>query len=172
MFRGVLCAAAAVLLHAQTADLILINGKILTVDAQDSVAEAVAISSGKIVAVGSNDAVKKLAAKNTRVIDLHGRTATPGLIDTHCHFQEAAVLYDVEVSDPAIKQISDVLARVADKVRTSKPGEWIRGSGWDEGKFAELRYIYASDLDKVAPNNPVWLEHTTGHYGAANTAAM
>jgi len=172
LFRGVLCAAAAVLLHAQTADLILINGKILTVDAQDSVAEAVAISSGKIVAVGSNDAVKKLAAKNTRVIDLHGRTATPGLIDTHCHFQEAAVLYDVEVSDPAIKQISDVLARVADKVRTSKPGEWIRGSGWDEGKFAELRYIYASDLDKVAPNNPVWLEHTTGHYGAANTAAM
>ncbi len=172
MFRGVLCAAAAVLLHAQTADLILINGKILTVDAQDSVAEAVAISSGKIVAVGSNDAVKKLAAKNARVIDLHGRTATPGLIDTHCHFQEAAVLYDVEVSDPAIKQISDVLARVAEKVRTSKPGEWIRGSGWDEGKFAELRYIYAADLDKVAPNNPVWLEHTTGHYGAANSAAM
>lgn len=159
-------------LHAQTADLILINGKILTVDAKDSVAEAVAISSGKIVAVGSNDAVKKLAAKNARVIDLHRRTATPGLIDTHCHFQEAAVLYDVEVSDPAIKQISDVLARVAEKVRTSKPGEWIRGSGWDEGKFAELRYIYASDLDQVAPNNPVWLEHTTGHYGAANTLAM
>ncbi len=157
---------------AQNADLILINGKILTVDPQDSIAEAVAISAGKITAVGSNEAVKKVAAKNARVIDLHGRTATPGLIDTHCHFQEAAVLYDVEVSDPSIKQIPDVLKRVQEKVATVKPGVWVRGSGWDEGKFAELRYIYASDLDKVAPNNPVWLEHTTGHYGVANSAAL
>ncbi len=169
---AVLYGAAGILLQAQTADLILINGKILTVDPKDSIAEAVAIAGGKIVAVGSNDAVKRLAAKNAQVIDLHGRTATPGLIDTHCHFQEAAVLYDVEVSDPSIKQIPDVLKLVAEKVRTSKPGQWVRGSGWDEGKFAELRYLYASDLDKVAPDNPVWLEHTTGHYGTANTAAM
>lgn len=160
--------------HAQnpTADLILINGRILTVDAKDSIAEAVAISSGKILAVGSTGEVKKMAAGNARVIDLHGRTATPGLIDSHCHFQEVAVLYDVEVSDPSIKQISDVLERVKDTVSHLKPGEWVRGSGWDEGKFAELRYIYASDLDKVAPDNPVWLEHTTGHYGAANSAAL
>ena len=167
-----LFAGAGILLQAQNADLILINGKILTVDPKDSVAQAVAISDGKIIAVGSNESVKQLAAKNARVIDLHGRTATPGLIDTHCHFQEAAVLYDVEVSDPSIKQIGDVLERVQEKVATLKPGQWVRGSGWDEGKFTELRYIYASDLDKVAPNNPVWLEHTTGHYGAANTAAM
>ncbi len=165
-------AGAAVLAWSQTADLILINGKILTVDAKDSVAEAIAISAGKITAVGSNEAVKKLAAKDTRVIDLHGRTATPGLIDSHCHFQEAAVLYDVEVSGPSIKSIADVLKLVKQKVATTKPGEWIRGSGWDEGKFAELRYLYASDLDQVAPNNPVWMEHTTGHYGTANSAAM
>lgn len=165
-------AASVFVIQAQTADLILINGKILTVDAKDSVAEAVAIAGGKIVGVGSSDAVKKMAAKNARVIDLHGRTATPGLIDTHAHFQEAAVLYDVEVSDPSIKQIGDVLKRVQAKVATLKDGEWVRGSGWDEGKFTELRYIYASDLDKVAPGNPVWLEHTTGHYGVANTAAL
>jgi predicted amidohydrolase YtcJ len=144
---------AGILLQAQNADLILINGKILTVDPKDSIAEAVAISSGKIIAVGSNQDVKKLAAKNAQVIDLHGRTATPGLIDSHCHFQEAAVLYDVEVSDPSIKQIADVLKRVEKKVASLKPGQWVRGSGWDEGKFAELRYIYASDLDRVAPNN-------------------
>jgi len=169
-----LLGSAAPWLHAQNtpADLILINGKILTVDAKDSIAEAVAISHGKITAVGSNGEIKKLAAKDARVIDLHGRTATPGLIDSHCHFQEAAVLYDVEVSDSSIKRISDVLDRVQTKVASLKPGGWVRGSGWDEGKFAELRYIYASDLDKVAPNNPVWLEHTTGHYGVANSAAL
>src|SRR5580700_1409684 len=164
--------ATGVLMQAQNADLILINGRILTVDAKDSIAEAIAISAGKIVAVGSTGDVKKLAAKNAQVIDLHGRTATPGLIDSHCHFQEAAVLYDVEVSDPSIKQIADVLKRVEEKVASLKPGQWVRGSGWDEGKFAELRYIYASDLDRVSPANPVWLEHTTGHYGAANSAAM
>src|SRR5580693_5468066 len=169
---SLLFAATGILMQAQNADLILINGKILTVDPKDSVAQAVAISDGKIIAVGSNESVKQLAAKNARVIDLHGRTATPGLIDTHCHFQEAAVLYDVEVSDPSIKQIGDVLKRVQEKVATLQPGQWVRGSGWDEGKFSELRYIYASDLDKVAPANPVWLEHTTGHYGAANSAAM
>src|SRR5580658_7983016 len=161
-----------ILMLAQNADLILINGKILTVDAKDSIAEAVAISAGKIVAVGSNDDVKKLATKNAQVIDLRGRTATPGLIDSHCHFQEAAVLYDVEVSDPSVKQIADVLKRVEEKVASLKPGQWVRGSGWDEGKFAELRYLYASDLDRVAPANPVWLAHTTGHYGTANTAAL
>jgi hypothetical protein len=149
-----------------------VNGHILTVDARDSVAEAVAVSSGKIVAVGSNAEVRKLAAKDARVIDLHGRTATPGLIDTHAHFQEAAVLYDVELSDPSIREIGDVTKRVRQKVAGMRPGEWVRGSGWDEGKFSELRYIYAADLDKVAPDNPVWLEHTTGHYGTANSAAL
>ena len=83
------------------ADLILINGTVLTVDPSDSIAQAVAITSGKIAAVGSTASIQKLAGPKTRVIDLHGRTVTPGLIDTHCHFQEAAQLYDVELSDAA-----------------------------------------------------------------------
>ena len=64
------------------------------------------------------------------------------------------------------------MKRVQERVATLKPGEWVRGSGWDEGKLAELRYIRASDLDKVSPENPVWLTHTTGHYGVANSAAL
>src|SRR5579863_4015816 len=157
---------------AAAQDLVLVNGKIITVDAKDSIAQAVAITGGKIVAVGSNEAARKAAAKDAQVVDLHGRAATPGLIDTHAHFQEVDALYSIDLSDPAIKKIDDVLDRVRAKVATLKPGEWVRGNGWDEGKFAERRYLYASDLDKVAPENPVYLTHATGHYGVANSYAM
>jgi predicted amidohydrolase YtcJ len=154
------------------ADLVLQNGKVLTVDASDSIAQAVAIAGGKIIAVGSNEAVRARIGSGTQVIDLRGRTATPGLIDTHVHFSEVNALYSVNLSDVGVKSIADVLKLVADQVAKTKPGEWVRGSGWDEGKLAERRYVTAADLDKVAPNNPVWLTHTTGHYGVGNTYAL
>ena len=154
------------------ADLVLINGTILTVDANDSIAQAVAIADGRIVAVGSSDAIKPRIGANTRVIDLRGRTATPGLIDSHVHFSMADAMFTVDLSDPSVKRIDDVLARVRDQVAKLKPGEWVRGRGWDEGRLTERRYISAADLDKVAPNNPVWLMQTTGHYGVANSYAL
>jgi predicted amidohydrolase YtcJ len=152
--------------------MVLTNGKILTVDASDSVAQAVAITGGRIVAVGTADQVKSRIGPSTRVIDLHGRTVTPGLLDSHVHFQEVDALYTVDLSDLAIKKMDDVLARVRDQVSRLKPGEWVRGRGWDEGKLAEKRAIFASDLDKVAPDNPVWLTHASGHFGVANSYAM
>lgn len=155
---------------SQSSDLILINGKVITVDVKDSIAQAVAIHDGKITVVGSNDEIRNLAPKGARVIDLHGLTITPGLIDTHCHFDETSVLYDITLSE--VTSIKDVVELVRKKAATLKPGEWIRGAGWDEAKFAERRYITAADLDAVAPNNPVWLQHTTGHYGVANSYAF
>ncbi len=154
------------------ADLVLINGTILTVDAKDSTAEALAIRDGKIIAVGSKQQILTLTGPQTQVLDLHGRTATPGLIDTHGHYQDAGVdeLYNVRLSDAT--SIAEIVRRVQAKVATAKPGEWIRGAGWDEGKLAENRYVYASDLDKVSPNNPVWLQNTTGHYSAVNSYAL
>ena len=164
---------ASALARAQTsADLILVNGTVITVDAADSIAQGVAVSGGKIVAVGASRDMRALANGRTQVIDLHGRTVTPGLIDTHVHFSETADLFSINLSDVAITKIDDVVKRVAERVATAKGGEWIRGSGWDEGKLAERRYVLASDLDRVAPNNPVWLEHTTGHYGVANSYAL
>lgn len=154
------------------ADLVLINGSILTVDANDSVAEALAIHGSRIIAVGSNADIKKVIGKDTKVLDLHGMAATPGLIDSHCHFSGTAMLFELDLGYPAVKRIDDVLEKVKAAVAASKPGEWIRGGGWDEGKLAELRYIYASDLDRVAPDNPVWLTQTMGHYGSANSYAL
>jgi predicted amidohydrolase YtcJ len=154
------------------ADLVLTNGTILTVDARDSIAEAVAIRDGRIVAVGSSDAIARHRGERTEVIDLRGRTATPGLIDTHVHFSAASSLYAIDLGDPPAESIAAVLARVRERVAAASPGEWVRGSGWDEGKLAERRYITAADLDEAAPANPVWLTHTTGHYGVANSYAL
>ena len=156
------------------ADLLLLHGHILTVDAADSVAQALAIRHGIIVKVGTDAEVLEFAGKapGTRVIDLHDHTVTPGLIDTHAHVAEGGVeeLYGVKLSDAT--SIAQIVDRVKAKVALLKPGEWVTGSGWDEGKLAERRYVTATDLDAVAPNNPVWLVHTTGHYGVANSLAL
>ena len=154
------------------ADLVLVHGKILLVDANDSVAQAVAITGSRIIAVGSDAQIMRYLGPQTRVIDLSGRTATPGLIDSHGHFADGGIeeLYHVPLSDAA--SIADVLARVKAKAATLKPGQWLLGDGWDEGKLLERRYVTAADLDTVAPLNPVWLLHTTGHYGVANSLAL
>jgi len=163
-----LCAFA----QSEKADLILIHGRVLTVDARDSVAQAIAVRRGVILKIGSDSEVQALAAANAQIIDLEGHTATPGLIDTHAHIADGGVdeLYGIKLSDAG--SMADIAARVNAKVSMTRPGDWITGAGWDEGKLAERRYPTAADLDAVAPNNPVWLMHTTGHYGVANSAAM
>lgn len=175
------CALLATLLlsrillaQSPNADLILLHGHILTADGSDSVAQAIAIRHGIIVKVGTDTEVLEFAGKvpGMRIIDLHGHTATPGLIDTHAHVAEGGVeeLYGVKLSDAT--SVAEIVARVKAKIALVKPGEWVTGSGWDEGKLAERRYVTAADLDAVAPNNPVWLMHTTGHYGVANSLAL
>lgn len=156
------------------ADRVLVNGNILTVDEQDTIAQAVAIRDGKIVAVGSNEEIEGLVGEQTHRIDLDGKTATPGLLDSHIHFAYGGLnrLLQVDLSYPNVKAIPEVVATVRERAGQLQAGDWVRGRGWDEGKFTELRYILASDIDEVSQQNPVWLTHTMGHYGVANSRAL
>ncbi len=168
---GILACAPAVDEHIAP-DTVLINGTVLTVDAEDSIAEALAINDGKVIALGTNDAIEKLIGPATRIVDLRGATATPGLIDSHCHFSGTGMLYSLDLSYPSVTSIAEVVEKVQAQVEALGPEEWVRGDGWDEGKLSELRYVFASDLDPVSPKNPVWLGHTMGHYGVANSVAL
>jgi predicted amidohydrolase YtcJ len=164
---------AALAAHAATyADLALLHGRVITVDTRDQVAEALAIGGGRILQVGSDREVERLIGPATHVIDLHGRAVTPGLIDAHAHVLSTGLsdLYEIDLSDA--RRMSDIIERVAQKARALKPGEWILGGGWDESKLSERRYPTAAELDHVAPENPVWLYNTTGHFGVANAAAL
>ena len=156
------------------ADLILTGGPVITLDADSRVAEAVAIRGQRILAVGTAAEIDALTGPATRRVDLAGRAVTPGLMDAHVHFASGGVsmLYTLDLSYPNLESIADVQAAVAEQARRLGDGEWVRGRGWDEGKLAELRYILASDLDAVVADRPVWLSHTMGHYGVANSLAL
>jgi predicted amidohydrolase YtcJ len=161
-------ASALLASQAPPAETVLLNGTVITVDPRDSIAEAVAISNGKIVFVGSTAEARSRVGAKTQVIDLAGRTATPGLIDTHVHFSEPAD--NLDLGDA--RSMDEVIRRVRAFAERVPAGQWVRGGGWDEGKLAERRYITAADLDKASPDRPIYLTHTTGHYGVANSLAL
>ena len=172
VMSGALNTAMAATPSPHAPDLILAHGTVLTVDAHDSVAQAIAIRSGKILEVGTDAAILALAGPRTRIIDLRGRTATPGLIDSHAHVADGGLAGVVAIDFGGATSVSEIVQRVRERAAHLKPGEWIQGQGWDEAKLNEHRYVLAADLDSAAPDNPVWLEQTTGHYGVANGYAL
>lgn len=155
-------------------DYILTGGKIITVDPEDRIAEALAIKGNIITAIGSTTEIEALAGTNTIHIPLKGKTVTPGLLDAHIHFGNNpwGKPNVIDLSYPYVKNIAEVKALIDAKAKEVPPGEWIQGVGWDEGKLEEQRLITAHDLDEVSQNHPLWLSHTTGHYGVANSVAF
>jgi predicted amidohydrolase YtcJ len=152
-------------------DMILYNGKVVTVDKYFSIAQAVAIRDGKFLAVGKNTNIFALAGRGTLKIDLKGKTVLPGLIDSHNHMEEAGeALYKVPLGKA--KTVADALALIKEWVVKTKPGEWIRGGGWHPlAQLQEKRYLTRWEIDSVAPDNPVFLP-TVGHFVMVNSYAM
>jgi len=155
------------------ADLVLVDGRVVTVDSEDSVAEAVAVKDGRIVSVGNSSDIMGLAGNDTRVIDLGGRTVLPGLIDSHTHPSGAAVRYlEINCRAPPVESISEILEMVSAKAAELGPGEWIRGANYNDIKLKERRHITRWELDEVAPDNPVFISKETGHLYVVNSAAF
>jgi predicted amidohydrolase YtcJ len=155
------------------ADLALINGKIITVDNEFSIAEAVAVKNGRIQHVGTTKAVKELTGPETQIVDLKGKTLMPGLYDSHLHVEgTGSALMMINCRTPPMHSIEDMKKAVAEKVKEAKPGEWVLGRGWDQAKLAEHRNPSRYDLDAVAPDNPVVLTRTCGHLLVANSKAL
>ncbi|SEH48679.1 amidohydrolase [Tardiphaga sp. OK245] len=154
-----------------TPQVVLTGGKILTLDGQSTIAQALAIRDGKILAVGSDAAIKPLAGLQTRVIDLAGKSVVPGLIDTHAHFK-AAGLGDYVVNLGGAKDVAGALDLIRAFVAKKQPGAWITTGGWHPpSQLAEKRYLTRQELDSVSPNNPVYLR-TVGHFSMANSLAL
>src|SRR5262249_7610562 len=147
---------------------ILVNGHVITVDSRFAVAQAVAISAGKFTAVGTDEAIRKLAGPQTTTIDLHGETVIPGLADDHLH--DAGGGPGVDLS--GARSLADVPAAVAARVKASRPGDIvISNSDWHEAQLKEHRLPYRRDLDTVSPDHPVVLVRG-GHEYILNSAGL
>jgi predicted amidohydrolase YtcJ len=155
----------------EVADTILVNGNIVTIDAKRTTAKALGIKNGNIVFVGDDQAVRNMAGESSQVIDLSGRTVTPGLIDAHCHLSACGLLGTayVDISWPAVFTISDMQAKMAEKIASTPAGEWVVGSGW---VTFEGRYPNKHDLDPISPNHPVFILNQGGHMAAVNSMAL
>jgi predicted amidohydrolase YtcJ len=153
---------SAIFLKAQqpAPDLVLLNGKVITVDERFSIAQAVAVRGDRIVAVGSTSDVTRLAGPNTRRIDLRGRSVIPGLIDNHMHLLRAGMTWQSEVRWDGIGSRKEALDLLRARTKSVKPGEWVYTlGGWTIDQFADdNRPFTRAELDEIAPNNPVLLQ--------------
>src|SRR6201990_3217431 len=145
---------------AQSADTILFNGRILTVDKDFSVQQAIAIGSGRVVATGTSVAMKKLGGDKAKLVGLGGRTVIPGLTDGHIHGIRAALTFGTEVNWIGVPTLKDALEKIRTAAKTQKPGSWIVvAGGWTEEQFTEKRRPTPADMAAAAPDNPVDIQH-------------
>lgn len=167
LFALTLATTAAV----EPVDLLLVNGTVHTMDPKQPTAEAIGVTRGRIVFVGSNREAEAYRASALRLVDLTGATVVPGLNDAHLHlagigFRELS--FDLE----GTKGIADLQAKLKAQAAQAKPGQWIVGRGWIETHWSPAVFPTARDLDEAAPNHPVALERADGHATVVNSLAL
>lgn len=159
------------------ADTVYLNGVILTMNPADEIAEAVAIEGELIKAAGTNEEIRAFIGKNTRVIDLAGKTMLPGFIDAHSHMPWAGdrALYAVDCNSPptgTVESIADIIERLKEQAAGTPKGEWVEGWGYDDTLLAEKRHPTRWDLDKVSTEHPIFLFHVSSHIAVVNSYVL
>ncbi len=167
--------AHAVASPAQSPDLILFHGTILTgeglAEGKPKIVSALATAGGKIIAVGADAEIKALAGSQTKLRDLHGAYVMPGLNDAHTHLGGAGQT-KLNVDLTGSSSLKEMIQRIEAKAATSPAGHWLTGGGWDHTLWADKTLPTRQDLDKVTGNHPTLLERIDGHIAVANTAAL
>lgn len=158
-----------VLLAGEFADTILLNGNLITMDAANPSAQALAIKGSQILEVGTNETINALAGSGTQVIDLGGKTVTPGLIDAHNHLQVWGTLLNdfTALVPPQVRSLDDLLARLSEAIAQAPAGEWVQGYFWNVNPLPNRHH-----LDPISPNNPIWLMQQGGHFGSTNSLGL
>jgi hypothetical protein len=157
------------LAHAEDADLLLTNGNVYTVTDKLPKPEAVAVKANRIVFVGSSENAKRFHA--AKIIDLRGRTVVPGFTDSHCHIFEIGER-EMRLNLEGTNSLEAFLGKIKKRVDKTSSGKWITGRGWIETFWKPPQFPTREDLDKIAPNNPVFLTRADGHASIANSAAL
>ncbi|HEX7121950.1 MAG TPA: amidohydrolase [Gemmatimonadaceae bacterium] len=154
--------------------LVFVNGHVMTAEPEPRPASAVAVHNGSIVAVGSDDEMRPWRdSVGAELIDLHGRTLTPGFNDAHCHPMGVGFsLLMVNAATPPHRRIADIMAAIGERAAQSADGAWVVARGYDDARLAENRHPTRQDLDAISPNNPVVLIRACGHIGVANSRAL
>jgi len=169
LFSCLAAFSVTAMIRAQDVDLVLANGNIYTVHDKQPKAEAIAVKGDRIVFVGSNEDAKKFHAP--KVIDLRGRTLVPGLTDSHCHIFGIGER-EMRLNLEGTNTLGDFLNKVKARVAQTSTGKWITGRGWIETFWKPSKFPTRQDLDKIAPDNPVFLTRADGHASVANSAAL
>jgi predicted amidohydrolase YtcJ len=156
------------------ADLVVLGGTVLTLDRSSRRASALAARDGRITAIGDDRTIAGLIGTDTTVVDLDGRAAIPGFVESHNHptFFGMTLAAPVDAGSPPNGAIDDIVERLRQAVRDREPGEWIRGYRYDDTLLADNRHPSRHDLDPVSPHNPTILTHVTGHFCVVNSAAL
>ncbi|MCV6615935.1 MAG: amidohydrolase family protein, partial [Cellvibrionaceae bacterium] len=153
-----------------------INAHILTMDKDNSIAEAILLREDKIVALGSNEEIKAQLKDPSNAIDLAGKTLMPGIIDAHGHFPGSGLAaLAADLNSPPIgnvKTVADALARIKAQAQQTPAGEWVYAFGFDDTQIAEQRFLSRKELDKISTEHPIYVSHISGHMGIANSMAF
>jgi len=155
------------------ADVVFLNGRVVTMDPAQPRASGVAVLGNRIFAVGDDETIRSAVGPNTRVIDLGGRTLLPGLNDNHCHpVNYGFNLAKIDASPAATPTLDSLLERFAEVAAKEPAGNWIQGRGYDDTRLDVKRHPTRWDLDRVTPNHPAILTRTCGHMSVVNSVAL